>query len=124
MIRCQSSRTVHAMTLPIFPVPPTKNIFTKAIVPTVKYLPGYLEEYDETLDNSEMTREAGQILRIMTNPRHLNLHISPSRRPSTNSTGEQINHLVSNMFRITGSVAVSSSQRNNNVNKTRNKRSK
>ena len=87
-------------------------------------MPGYLEEYDEALDNSEMTREAGQILRIMTNPRHLHLHISPSRRPSTNSTGEQINHLVSNMFRITGSVAVStssSSQNSNKNNKGRNK---
>ena len=91
------------------------------IVTTVQYLSGYREEYDETTDNSEMSREASQILRIMTNPRHLNLHISPSRRPSTNSTGEQINHLVSNMFRITGSVAVVSSGQNNN-NKTRNKR--
>ena len=69
-----------------------------------------------------MTREADQILKILTNPRRLNLHLSPSRRPSTNSTGEQINHLVSNMFRITGSVAVSSSQNNNNDNKKRNKR--
>ena len=87
----------------------------------MKYLPGYREEYDETNDNSQMSREADQILRILTNPRHLNLHLSPSRRPSTNSTGEQINHLVSNMFRITGSVAVSSSQ-NNNDKTRKNKR--
>ena len=86
-------------------------IFTKqGDVLRVKYLSGYREEYDERNDNSQMSREADQILKILTNPRMLNLHLSPSRRPSTNSTGEQINHLVSNMFRITGSVAVSSSR--------------
>lgn len=49
-----------------------------------------------------MTKEADQLLKILTNPQLLN---SP-RRLSNNSTGERINYLVTNMFRITGSVAV------------------
>ena len=81
----------------------------------VKYMSGSRDDRD---DNTRMTREADQLLRILTNPVLLS-GVSP-RRQSNNSTGDRINHLVSNMFRITGSVAVASS--NTDKNKIINKR--